>query len=43
MFAELRGRGLLSDHPGVRDTEWGTREFGLRDPDGNGLTFYRDR
>ena len=26
----------------VRDTAWGTREFGFRDPDGNGLTFYRD-
>ncbi|MDT8368992.1 MAG: VOC family protein [Longimicrobiales bacterium] len=25
------------------DTPWGTREFHLRDPDGNGLHFYRDR
>ena len=23
------------------DTPWGTREFHLRDPDGNGLQFYR--
>jgi hypothetical protein len=23
-------------------TPWNTREFGLRDPDGNGLIFYRD-
>jgi len=25
------------------DTPWGTREFHLRDPDGNGLQFYRVR
>jgi catechol 2,3-dioxygenase-like lactoylglutathione lyase family enzyme len=27
----------------VTDTAWGTREFGLYDPDGNALFFYRDR
>ncbi|MBD3273709.1 MAG: glyoxalase/bleomycin resistance/extradiol dioxygenase family protein [Candidatus Marinimicrobia bacterium] len=26
----------------VMNTEWGTREFHLRDPEGNGLQFYRD-
>lgn len=26
----------------VMDTDWGTREFHVRDPDGNGLQFYRD-
>ncbi len=26
----------------VRDTPWGTQEFGLYDPDGNALFFYRD-
>jgi catechol 2,3-dioxygenase-like lactoylglutathione lyase family enzyme len=26
----------------VRDTPWGTREFHVRDPDRNGLHFYRD-
>jgi len=25
----------------VGDTAWGTREFHVRDPDGNGLQFYR--
>jgi catechol 2,3-dioxygenase-like lactoylglutathione lyase family enzyme len=25
------------------DTPWGTREFHVRDPDGNGLQFYRAR
>ena len=27
----------------VGDTDWGTREFGLYDPDGNAVFFYRDR
>lgn len=27
----------------VQDTAWGTREFGLYDPDGNALFFYRDQ
>ncbi len=31
------------DRTEVRDTPWGTREFHVRDPDGNGLQFYRDR
>jgi uncharacterized glyoxalase superfamily protein PhnB len=26
----------------VWDTSWGTREFHVRDPDGNGLQFYAD-
>lgn len=26
----------------VMNTAWATREFHLRDPDGNGLQFYRD-
>lgn len=26
----------------LKDTAWGTREFAFFDPDGNGLTFYRD-
>lgn len=30
------------DRTEVRDTPWGTREFHVRDPDGNGLQFYRD-
>lgn len=32
-------------HPGVsgiRNTSWGTREFGLYDPDQNALIFYKD-
>lgn len=30
------------DRTPVGDTSWGTREFHLRDPDGNGLQFYRN-
>lgn len=47
LYAELRDGGALPDAarrespwsaPG--DTPWGTREFHLRDPDGNCLQFY---
>ena len=34
--------GSLPDRTAVSDTAWGTREFHVRDPDGNGLQFYRD-
>ncbi len=36
---------LRSDSPWrcPGDTPWGTREFHVRDPDGNGLQFYRMR
>ncbi len=43
-FAECRTRGVELPHgKSVEDTTWGTREFGLYDPDGNALFFYRDR
>jgi catechol 2,3-dioxygenase-like lactoylglutathione lyase family enzyme len=29
------------DRTAVGDTAWGTREFHVRDPDGNGLQFYK--
>lgn len=32
----------VADRTEVTDTSWGTREFHVRDPDGNGLQFYRD-
>ena len=34
--------GELPDRTAVSDTAWGTREFHVRDADGNGLQFYRD-
>jgi catechol 2,3-dioxygenase-like lactoylglutathione lyase family enzyme len=37
---ELHG---LADRTEVTDTSWGTREFHVLDPDGNGLQFYADR
>jgi catechol 2,3-dioxygenase-like lactoylglutathione lyase family enzyme len=48
LFAEFLGNGVVQEKaagsspwatPGV--TPWGTREFHMRDPDGNGLQFYR--
>jgi catechol 2,3-dioxygenase-like lactoylglutathione lyase family enzyme len=41
LFDEYRSKGVVDDGIQVRDTAWGTREFGFRDPDGNGLVFYR--
>jgi uncharacterized glyoxalase superfamily protein PhnB len=42
LFEEFRAAGVVPEGTQVRETAWGTREFGFRDPDGNGLTFYRD-
>ena len=48
LFAELREKGAISAQPVgdspwrvPGDTPWNTREFHVRDPDGNGLQFYR--
>jgi hypothetical protein len=38
---ELSRRRADLDRTEVRDTAWGTREFHVRDPDRNGLQFYR--
>lgn len=42
LFEELRTRDVFHTGTALRDTAWGTREFGFLDPDSNGLTFYRD-
>jgi catechol 2,3-dioxygenase-like lactoylglutathione lyase family enzyme len=42
LLEEYRSKGVLDEATQVRDNDWGTREFGFRDLDGNGLTFYRD-
>lgn len=42
LFAEIAARCDLLDGRTVSDTPWGTREFGLYDPDGNALFFYRN-
>jgi uncharacterized glyoxalase superfamily protein PhnB len=41
LFEEFRAAGALSPESIVHDTPWGTREFHVRDPDRNGLQFYR--
>jgi catechol 2,3-dioxygenase-like lactoylglutathione lyase family enzyme len=50
LFDEFKHRGVVAQssvNPGAfyipTDTAWGTREFHVRDPDGNGLQFYRIR
>ena len=48
LFREFAERGALADDTELErpwakpgDTPWGTREFHLRDPAGNGLHFFR--
>lgn len=41
LSAEFSSGQLELDRTDVSDTPWGTREFHLRDPDRNGLQFYR--
>jgi hypothetical protein len=41
LYKQFGGSGALSDATTVSDTAWGTREFHVRDPDLNGLQFYR--
>lgn len=43
LLAELGRTSRILAERSVTDTDWGTREFGLYDPDGNALFFYRDR
>jgi catechol 2,3-dioxygenase-like lactoylglutathione lyase family enzyme len=42
LLAEFASRTAGLDSTAVWDTPWGTREFHVRDPDRNGLQFYRD-
>ena len=42
LYAEYATADVLHAQTQLRDTPWGTREFGLYDPDQNGLIFYRD-
>ena len=41
LYREFRDAGVSENIKPVAETSWGTREFHLRDPDGNGLQFYR--
>lgn len=39
LFTEYNAKGVTASP--VRDTPWGTREFGVYDPNGMALSFYR--
>lgn len=41
LHREFWDAGVQENITSVSDTRWGTREFHVRDPDGNGLQFYR--
>jgi uncharacterized glyoxalase superfamily protein PhnB len=41
LYREFRDAGVQENIKPVAETSWGTREFHVRDPDGNGLQFYR--
>jgi catechol 2,3-dioxygenase-like lactoylglutathione lyase family enzyme len=42
LFEEYRTQNVFHERTQLANTPWGTREFAFYDPDGNGLTFYRD-
>lgn len=41
LYDEYARTGALHAPARLRDTPWGTREFGVYDPNGHGLHFYR--
>ena len=42
LFAEYQSRDVPELGAAVVNTDWGTREFGIVDPNGNALIFLRD-
>ena len=42
LFAEYQEREVPDEGAAVVNTNWGTREFGIVDPNGNALIFLRD-
>ncbi|WP_115462520.1 glyoxalase superfamily protein [Winogradskyella aurantiaca] len=42
LYDEFSSKNVFHKETQLRDTEWGTREFGIYDPFSNGLIFYRD-
>lgn len=42
LFDEYQSKSVFHDRTAVKDTVWGTREFGIYDIDKNGLIFYKD-
>lgn len=43
LFEEYQRNGVVDERAQLRNTDWGTREFGVRDLDGNGLIFFREK
>jgi len=42
LFRELEPRGIVHENAPLTTTAWGTREFAIRDIDGNLVTFFTD-
>ncbi|MBO6607153.1 VOC family protein [Psychroserpens sp.] len=42
LFNEYKSNSVFHEQTDLRDTAWGTREFGIYDEDKNGLIFYKD-
>lgn len=42
VYLDYLNRGVEITDLGIRDTDWGTREFSLWDPDRNALNFYKN-
>lgn len=40
LYADVQPRGIVHPNGHLEDTSWGTREFGVLDPDGNLITFF---
>ncbi|WP_298761086.1 glyoxalase superfamily protein [uncultured Psychroserpens sp.] len=42
LFEEYKTTDVFHQNTNLRNTAWGTREFGIYDENKNGLVFYRD-
>ena len=42
LHEEFDAQGIVAESGQLRTTPWGTREFGLYDPNGAGLVYYQD-
>ena len=40
LYRDVEPRGIMPSNGHLEDTSWGTREFGVLDPDGNLITFF---
>lgn len=42
LFDEYKTQFVFHQNTALKNTDWGTREFGFYDKDGNGLIFYKN-